>query len=267
MLSCTILNFKIFNLFYYFAIYALLGWIMESIYASFKRKRFVNRGFLNGPFCPIYGFGLVILIVLLNPVMNNIPILFLCSMVLTSALEYLTGFILEKAFGTTWWDYSKRRFNIKGRVCLRFSIYWGILSVFILKIIHPAVKSFVNGIPAFGGIILAYIMFAYFLVDFIFTLNSVISLNSLMKDMYRISIQIRSQLDEIKETTALRFEDVEAVLKEYRKKYELLLEKNALRHRRIIRAFPGLTSLKFDRILGDIRNRIEENIKSRISKY
>ena len=101
-----------------FTIYSLLGWVCESTYCSILAKKLINRGFLNGPFCPIYGVGALLIVKLLSPFSHNLVILFFASLLLTSLLEYLTGFAMEKLFHAKWWDYSHRRFNIQGRVCL-----------------------------------------------------------------------------------------------------------------------------------------------------
>ncbi|WP_236879572.1 glycerol-3-phosphate acyltransferase, partial [Clostridioides difficile] len=114
----------------YFFIYSFLGWTVESIGCSIASKRIINRGFLNGPICPVYGFGAVIVISLLGR-FNNVVIVFLLGMILTTILEYFTGFILETLFHAKWWDYSDRKFNIKGRVCLKNAIYFGVMSVLI----------------------------------------------------------------------------------------------------------------------------------------
>ena len=107
----------------YFFVYGFLGWCTEVIFAAFKQHRFVNRGFLNGPYCPIYGCGVVIVVAVLTPLKENLFFLFVGSFLLTSILEYITGFVLEKVFHNKWWDYSNLPFNIKGYVCLKFSIY------------------------------------------------------------------------------------------------------------------------------------------------
>ena len=108
-----------------FFVYAFLGWCTEVGYAALRTGRFVNRGFLNGPVCPIYGFGMVIVLFTLEPLAENILLLFLGSVVLTSALEWITGLVLEKLFHQRWWDYSDEPFNVGGYICLRFSLMWG----------------------------------------------------------------------------------------------------------------------------------------------
>ena len=99
-----------------FIIYAFIGWCAEVSYAAVNRGIFVNRGFLNGPYCPIYGCGVVIVVTVLTPLKDNLFLLFVGSVVLTSVLEYITGFLLEKVFHNKWWDYSNMPFNINGRI-------------------------------------------------------------------------------------------------------------------------------------------------------
>ena len=113
-----------YELVWIFIIYAFIGWCTEVSYAALDRGIFVNRGFLNGPYCPIYGCGVVIVVAALTPLKDNLLILFAGSFLLTSILEYITGFILEKVFHNKWWDYSNKPFNLHGYICLKFSIYW-----------------------------------------------------------------------------------------------------------------------------------------------
>ena len=101
-----------------FFIYATAGWIMESTMISIQNKKFVNRGFLIGPVCPIYGYGVVLVSVLLKKYQNDLIITFFMSIIICGILEYFTSFFMEKIFNARWWDYSKRKFNINGRVCL-----------------------------------------------------------------------------------------------------------------------------------------------------
>ena len=131
---------------FYFIIYSFLGWICETIYCSIIDKQYVNRGFLKGPFCPIYGAGALIVVILLSPFSDNIIMLYLTAMIFTSILEYTTGFLLETIFHLKWWDYSNYKFNIKGRVCLLNSTLFGILSVFTIKIINPILVELTKGI-------------------------------------------------------------------------------------------------------------------------
>ena len=121
---------------FYFILYSFLGWCLESIYKSILQRKPVNSGFLYEPFCPMYGIGAVILIVL-GDISENVVVIFFMSFLIFSVWEYIVAVILEKLFKTKYWDYSNIRFNIKGRVCLKNSIYWGILGVVMIFIIQP----------------------------------------------------------------------------------------------------------------------------------
>ena len=115
-----------------FTIYSLLGWVCESTYCSILAKKLITRGFLNGPFCPIYGVGALLIVKLLSPFSDNLVILFFASLLLTSLLEYLTGFAMEKLFHAKWWDYSGWFLNFKGRVCFWGALGFGAMSVLLI---------------------------------------------------------------------------------------------------------------------------------------
>ena len=128
-------------------VYSFLGWCCEVAFAAVRRGIFVNRGFLNGPVCPIYGFGVLIVLLVLEPVKDNLALLFFGSMVLTSALEFFIGFIMEQFFHDKWWDYSENPFNIKGYICLEFSLVWGAACVLVVDVIHPMIFKLICAIP------------------------------------------------------------------------------------------------------------------------
>ena len=132
---------------WYFFIYAVLGWCTEVIFAAVNTGKFVNRGFLNGPLCPMYGVGVAVIVFCLSPLEDNVWLTFLAAVVLTSGLEWITGFVLEKLFHQRWWDYSGLPFNIGGYICLKFSLAWGLACLLILKVIHPGIAALVHHIP------------------------------------------------------------------------------------------------------------------------
>lgn len=132
---------------WYFFIYAVLGWCAEVIFAAVNTGKFVNRGFLNGPLCPMYGVGVAVIVFCLSPLEDNVWLTFLAAVVLTSGLEWITGFVLEKLFHQRWWDYSELPFNIGGYICLKFSLAWGLACLLILKVIHPGIAALVHHIP------------------------------------------------------------------------------------------------------------------------
>lgn len=168
----TVLNLNFYNLIYFFAFYSFAGWCLEVLYYFKNERRFVNRGFLHGPFCPIYGYGVLFLIIFLDNYKDNIFTLFFLACFFTTVLEYITGFMLEKLFKAKWWDYTDDPLNIHGRVCLLYSLFWGVGEVIIIKIIHPVVNNVVDHIPKTFGDILVSIILVYFIIDFCLTLSS-----------------------------------------------------------------------------------------------
>lgn len=157
--------------FLYFIIYAFLGWMLEVICKLIELKKFVNRGFLVGPICPIYGFGVLGIIFLIGKDTGDMLSVFLKSILVCSILEYFTSYILEKLFKARWWDYSKRKYNINGRVCLETMVPFGLFGVVIIYFLHPLVVRFVNMFNSNIIIIFSVILFVLFIADLIFSYN------------------------------------------------------------------------------------------------
>ena len=157
-------------------VYSFLGWCCEVAFAAVRRGIFVNRGFLNGPVCPIYGFGVLIVLLVLEPVKENLALLFFGSMVLTSALEFFIGFIMEQFFHDKWWDYSENPFNIKGYICLEFSLVWGAACVLVVDVIHPMIFKLICAIPEKPSLWLMVFFTAVLITDAIITLWNLLKL-------------------------------------------------------------------------------------------
>ena len=187
-----------------FFLYAFLGWCTEVSYAALVTGRFVNRGFLNGPVCPVYGFGVVIVLSCLTPLEHNLLLLFLGSVLLTSALEWLTGFVLEKLFHQRWWDYSDQPFNLSGYVCLRFSIAWGFGCMFVVKLLHPTILGLIRLIPHLVGVVLLVLMSAVMAVDLAATVSTIIKLNRRLVQIDELAAKIKEASNEFGENLADR---------------------------------------------------------------
>ena len=151
------------DLLMYFFIYGFLGWILEVVFHAIVQQKLVNRGFLNGMICPIYGVGMVILVLLLNPIKASLVKLFFGAAILCSVVELITGFVLKKIFHQRWWDYSSERFNLGGYICLEFSVYWGIAGVIAIDGIHPLVVKLIN-LPPHWSITLMVSIFCILLI-------------------------------------------------------------------------------------------------------
>ena len=176
-------------------IYSCLGWCCEVAFAALKTGKFVNRGLLNGPVCPIYGFGVLSVVLVLEPVKDNLLLLFFGSMVFTSLLEFLAGFAMERIFHDKWWDYSSNPFNIKGYICLEFSIMWGIACVLVVDIIHPIIMKLVNALPHTLSLWLMAALYVLLVTDAVLTLVELLKLPKRFKAMEELEAAITAVSD------------------------------------------------------------------------
>ena len=165
----VVCGFSLYHILAYFLIYSCMGWCLEVIYAAATTGQLVNRGFLNGPVCPIYGFGMVIVLFALTPLQHSILLLYLGGVILPSALELVGGWALYKLYHTRWWDYSDYPFNIGGYICLEFSLLWGVGTLIVMKLVHPIIANAVALIPPLVGLILMFLLYAIYAADTIAT--------------------------------------------------------------------------------------------------
>lgn len=249
-----------------FFIYSFLGWCAEVAYAALIEKRFVNRGFLNGALCPIYGLGVVLIHFLMRPFGNNLAVLLVGSMILGSALEWLAGFLLEKVFHQKWWDYSDQPHNLNGYICLKFSMLWGVAGALIVRFVVPFTWRVVSKIPHNAGMVLLLVFSGFFLADLFVTVVAIIGLNRKLRDLEYVSSKLKAGSNLLGEGIATGTMAVEEKTGQYRKewqkeaarlkeKYEAALHTNKL-HRRLLKAFPDLTSLKHNEQLEELRQNV-----------
>lgn len=159
------MEFTGYELYWLFLIYSFAGWCLEVSMAAMTRKRLINKGFLNSPFCLIYGFASVGFSVFLPDLRDNLVFLFLGGMILASFLEYWSGRTLEKIFHRKWWDYSGQRFQLDGYVCLKYSVFWGIGAVLMMKFLNPLILKVVGFIPVSIGRIALWVVYAVLIAD------------------------------------------------------------------------------------------------------
>ena len=165
----TVCGIDFYHLMNWLIIYSFFGWVWETCYVSVKSGKFVNRGFINGPLCTIYGFGAVSVYVILKPFSDNLLYLYLGGVVVATALEYVTAVLMESIFHTSWWDYSDNKFNFQGRICLGASLGWGAFTVILFKVLHPLVESIVILYPVYVGEIGICVIGVGYVVDFAFS--------------------------------------------------------------------------------------------------
>ena len=167
--NTTVCGFTLYQILACFLIYSCLGWCLEVIYAAVSTGELVNRGFLNGPVCPIYGFGMIIVLFTLTPLTDNLLLLYIGGVILPSALELVGGWVLYKIYHTRWWDYSDFPFNIGGYICLEFSLLWGVGTLVVMKAVHPVIAGLVEMVPTLVGFILMCILYAVYAADVVVT--------------------------------------------------------------------------------------------------
>lgn len=211
------------KLFIIFIIYSFIGWVIEVIYTFIMDKHFVNRGFLIGPYCPIYGLGCIFVINLLGKYKNDIVVVFVMSIMICSLIEYFTSLILEKIFNARWWDYSRKKFNLNGRICLETMLPFGVLCCIVIYILNP----FILKILSYLSFNLLNILFVFLLT--IITLDLTISLLIIIKLNFKAGkIRIDNQ------------EEITKKVKDYIYNYSWI-------GKRLIKSFPHMKVFKNDK--------------------
>ena len=258
-----------------FFLYAFLGWCCEVVFAAVKTGKFVNRGFLLGPVCPIYGMGVALVLWALLPLEHNLPVLYFGSVLITSALEFLLGWISEKLLHQRLWDYSDMPFNLCGHICLAFSLVWGFACLLVVRVFHPVLMGLVALIPHTLGWILLALFSATFLTDLVLTLIAALKLPKQVRAVEDMEKLLRSISDGIGESlysgvTKLELEDkkeeFQARMEERNAKnaakrqeleekiaaYRRMVGKNRT-YRRWVKAFPHLQKERHHRRLEELR--------------
>ncbi len=225
---------KVSMYFMLFMIYSFMGWLMEVIVTIVGDHKLVNRGFLIGPYCPIYGHGCLLLYFLLRKYLKEPIILFFMAILICSILEYFTSYILEKIFHARWWDYSNRKFNINGRICLETMIPFGILGCLILYIVNPFFMKIISNIPPLLLNIIAIVLFIIYLAD---NIVSFIIIKGFKGELKKVE---KDQTEEIS------------------KKVKKILTNKGILQRRLVKAFPHLKTSR--EALMDLQKKIEEKI-------
>lgn len=230
----------------FFILYAFLGWICEDLYCGIPAKRFINRGFLFGPYCPIYGFGALLVIYPLLQLRQYPIIVFLAGVIITSTLEYVTSWGMEKLFHTRWWDYSQYKFNINGRVCLLNSTLFGFMALFVIYILHPKIYMFISQITISVLYSLEGAFTIGFGIDFVLTLIALIKRKHIIEKAQEELEKIKKEFEKEQEEKWEEFNEnitkwldsqpeLEARLSAFNTRY---IELKQLRDHRISKAFP-----------------------------
>lgn len=275
---------------YWFFLYGCIGWCVEVVYAAVKEHKLVNRGFLCGPICPIYGFGMVGLVysVQLIPLpdigsMSAVSIFFI-GMVLTTAIELVGGWVLYKLYHIRWWDYSKMKYNLGGYICPQFSLLWGLGSVLMIKVVHPLLARGSNPMPFRVMLILDIVLLIIFVVDVIVSTAAAIGLNKYLSEIDELRARLRVTSDKLTTVLGTGAMTADAVLDEQKLQLALAklegrenaaelraeatarvaelreklaaVDRHPLSTRRLLRAFPDMKSLNYAETLAATRTAV-----------
>lgn len=233
-----------------FFLYCFLGWVWESCYVSVCRRQWVNRGFLHGPLLPIYGSGAILILFVTLPAEENLWLVWLLGMIAATALEYVTGDVMERLFKVRYWDYSKKRFNLNGHICLSSSIAWGFFSILLVRFLHPPVGRLLTSVPAFLVDPAALALTAAFTVDVVRSTQAALDLREILTRLTEENEELRRIAKRVEVVSAFAEDD----LRRFREKTEV--EKLLLQER--------LESARTQRKLRR-REALEESLRRRTS--
>jgi len=181
-----------------FYFYCFFGWCFESVYVSLRNRKWINRGFMRGPFLPLYGSGAVMMLLVSRPFYENELWVYLAGCIGATILEYVTGVIMEMLFKVRYWDYSNQRFNFQGHICLSSSLAWGALTILMTKVIHKPVENLMYNLPrnVLEGIV--FVLTIYIVTDFAISFKAAMDLRNIlirMENVKKDMARIRKRLD------------------------------------------------------------------------
>lgn len=165
MQSGRFLGIDSYHLIQWFLVYSVLGWMVESAYMSFCNRRWTNRGVVKGPFCPIYGFGALGVYFLLRPFDGHYIVLYIMGALIATFFEFVVAKVMQRLFGTVWWDYEDKPFNYQGIVCLESTLAWGLYTILLFGFLQQMVERLVNAYPFRVGIMVRNFVFVVYAID------------------------------------------------------------------------------------------------------
>lgn len=199
------------NILWYFMIYSIIGWMIEVSFHAVTMGKVINRGFLNGPLCPVYGSGVLMVLMVVDMcgewfgfetdlTKASTIELFIIGIIFATLIELIAGFLLDQMFHARWWDYRDRRFNLNGYICLEFSIIWGLAIAFVLRVVQPVIETFVSSVPVKISVIILAVMYGVFVIDLILTVLTVLKLNKQLEklsEMEKAILKLSDGMSEI----------------------------------------------------------------------
>ena len=276
------LEYSVLDYIFYFFFYSFIGWFFESCYCSIRPKKWVNRGFLRGPICPIYGTGGLVMMICLIPLRHitenlylNELLIFIAGAILCDIVEFMTSYIMEKLFNARWWDYSNKKFNIQGRICLTHTFYWGTCSCLFVFVLEPIMNLYLVGqVSESSRNILTYIFLTVFAFDLLDTVIHALGIRDISSKFMKLSEEISEFAIQVYSTVGGKSEnESEAMKKELNEKFDELRSnydkfKSDLKDikskskKRLFKAFPLLKDgmAKQDKLLEDLFADLKDKI-------
>lgn len=206
----------------FFYVYCFLGWIWESGYVSAKERKWTNRGFMHGPFLPIYGSGAIMILLATIPVKDNLLLIFFMGMIAATILEYFTGAAMERLFHVRYWDYSNQFCNLNGYICLKCSLAWGGFSILMVRFIHVPVERCILWIPDTLEEIIAFVLTLVFVADFALSFREAMDFRNMLESLTENNEEIRRLVKRMEVISAFAEEDIE----EFRENINTRLEES-----------------------------------------
>lgn len=206
---------------FFFYMYCFFGWCFESTFVSLKSRKLVNRGFMRGPFLPLYGSGAIMMLVVSMPFRDNVLLTYIAGVIGATALEYVTGVVMEALFKVRYWDYSNRPFNFQGHICLRSSVVWGFFTILMTRVIHTPIEQMVLSIP---GRVLAWVtvvMTVYIVADFTLSFKAALDLRDILIKIERAKEELERMQRRLDVLIAFSNEEKEFRKQEWEERREL----------------------------------------------
>ena len=184
-------SYTIIQWLFFFYFYCFFGWCFESGYVSLKKRRWVNRGFMKGPFLPLYGSGAILLLVVSKPFIGHWWLVYIAGCIGATILEYITGVVMEALFKVRYWDYSNQPFNFQGQICLGSTLAWGGLTLLMNYVIHKPVERFVLWIPADVLTVVTLLLTVYIVWDFALSFKAALDLRDILISMEKLKTEMQ----------------------------------------------------------------------------
>ena len=255
---------------WYFLIYSFGGWALEVVYHAVACGKVINRGFLNGPVCPVYGFGVLSVFAMMNTFQGsgyqlNDGMIFLFGVILATAVELIAGWLLDVCFHARWWDYSNKPLNFHGYICLEFSLIWGVAILLVVKVFQSFVEYHTSAhAPSIVGWMVVAILYALYLADLLVTVAVIQGLNRKLTrlDTIRANMRVISDKEATEEKVNKSIETLRKNKADLQKEFDELsssiVEHTFVGQGRLIKAFPDMKHRDYLEVVQELKNKMRD---------